>query len=100
MRKLTNIQKKILSATVVEIESLIVEGLLNRYLLAKGIYNENDLLNYKNGQVNSLLNETTLITEEQEILKVLNRPVTAENLNDLVENSSSKKSKKSSSSDN
>ncbi len=73
---------------IVEIESLIVEGLLNRYLLAKGIYNENDLLNYKNGQVNSLLNETTLITEEQEILKVLNRPVTAENLNDLVENSS------------
>lgn len=69
-----------------EIESHIVEGLFNRYLVKIGLFTQADLNNYEQQQMSSLLSETNLIREESDILKHLSCPVTFESLNCLVKN--------------
>lgn len=69
-----------------EIESHITERLFNRFLVKKGLYGRDDLENYEKQQQASLLNETNLIREEQDIVRNLSCPINYESLNNLVKN--------------
>lgn len=69
-----------------EIESLITEKLFNRYLVKSGLYSKEDVNNYENAEINSLITEICLIRQETDVLKNLPCPVTQESLNALVKN--------------
>ena len=70
---------------IVEIESHIIERLFNRFLMKKGILNEEDVKAYENGELISLLNEINLIREELDIIKQLPCPITEKSLTELVD---------------
>lgn len=76
--------KSFSSDCICEIESHIIEKLFNKFLLSKGIMNEEDIKVYENSEKISLVSEITLIREERDILKRLTFPITQESLTALV----------------
>lgn len=77
--------KSFSSDCICEIESHIIEKLFNKFLLSKGIMNEEDIKVYENSEKISLVSEISLIREERDILKRLTFPITQESLTALVE---------------
>lgn len=77
--------KSFSSDCICEIESNIIEKLFNKFLLSKGIMNEEDIKVYENSEKISLVSEISLIREERDILKRLTFPITQESLTALVE---------------
>lgn len=77
-------QKNLEKDCIGEIESLITEKLFNRFLVKKGLYSKEDLLNYESKQEVSLINEINLIREEKDVVSNLTRPVTFKSLDKLV----------------
>ncbi len=73
------------SDSICEIESHIIEKLFNKFLLSKGIMNEEDIKVYENSEKISLVSELSLIREERDVIKRLSFPVTQEDLTTLVE---------------
>ena len=76
--------KSFSSDCICEIESNIIEKLFNKFLLSKGIMNEEDIKVYENSEKISLVSEISLIREERDILKRLTFPITQESLTALV----------------
>lgn len=66
-----------------EIESHITEELFNRYLLSKGIYDQDDMQNYEMQEKISLQRNINLIREETDVINDLNANITETSLNQL-----------------